>query len=77
MAKHEILEGWNVGASKTQVPVPGKNGQPAIEERWVLDFVENGTDNRISFLMNKETRDHVVRQLTGGIVLAGGDFPQL
>ncbi len=77
MAKHEILQGWNIGAAKVTVPIQGKNGQPSMEERWDLRFIENGTGNLISFLMDKDTRDHVVRQLTSGVVLAGGDFPKL
>ncbi len=77
MAKQEILQGWKVGATKVPFPVPIDGGEPRIEERWNLGFIENGTGNRISFLMDRDTRDHLIRQLTGGVVLAGGDLPTL
>jgi len=77
MARTEVLQGWNVGARKIQMPVQGDNGDPGLEERWELGFIEVGSGNRIVFVMDKNTRDVLVRQLTSGIVLAGGDLPQL
>ena len=77
MAKHEILRGWNVGAVKVPMPVQGEDGSPMIEDHWDLRFIENETGNLISFLMNRDTRDYLVRQLTSVVVLAGGDFPKL
>lgn len=76
MAQRIYLEGWNAGARKVSVPVE-TDGEPQIEDRWELGFIEIATGNRIMFVMNREVRDELVRQLTGGIVLAGGDLPRL
>lgn len=53
------------------------NGQPKIVPRWALVFTDraSGDQTRISF--GQQARDEIVRQLTGGVVLAGGDLPKL
>lgn len=78
MAKHTNLVGWDIGARKAAKLVEaGENGEPATEEMWQILLIERGTNDRITFEMNRVVRDELVRQLTGGIVLAGGDLPQL
>lgn len=70
--KHTNLQGWNIGVHKQ----PGPAGQDDI---WTLIFTETKppTGDQIIFSMNREVRDHIVRELTGGIVLAGGELPKL
>lgn len=65
------LRGWSVGVRKEHAP-----GQDDV---WVLFFTEKfpPTGDEITFEMDRETRDAVVRGLTDGIVLAGGDLPKL
>lgn len=72
MATFTTLAGWDVNARKeTEMSKDG------VVEVWVLYFQEHGTGNQLRFAMQKEPRDELVRQLTGGLVLAGGDLPQL
>ena len=77
--RHEKLRGWNVGVMKTQITVQGENGLPIPAEGWLLQLTEMAppTGNTIEFEFGKDVRDYVVRELTGGIVLHGGDLPQL
>jgi hypothetical protein len=72
------LSGWNVGVKKDVKPVKGENGDPdGVEEVWKMLLVERDTGNQIVFTLTREIRDFVVRELTGGVVLAGGDLPQV
>jgi hypothetical protein len=77
MATKTHLEGWNTGAQKITVPMIEGNGEAEIREAWQIHFVEVGTGNKILFTMNRETKDELVRQLTGGIVLYGGELPKV
>lgn len=52
-----------------------KNDGPPETFRVVLTDQETG--DVIWFTFNKGVRDILVRQLTGGIVLAGGEFPKV
>lgn len=65
------LRGWAVRVEK--VLAPGE------DDLWSLVFEEKfpPTGDLVQFEMNRETRDAVVRGLTDGIVLAGGDLPKL
>lgn len=72
MATTTHLWGWNVQATKAAEP----DGD-GMAEVWVLEFQERNTGSQILFSMRRETRDELVRQLTGGLVLAGGEFPKL
>lgn len=66
------LRGWSVGAEKTFIP-------DEEDHVWTLTFTETHppTGEQLIFEMNRDTRDALVRALTDGIVLAGGDFPRL
>lgn len=69
--KIERLRGWGVEVQK--------NTRPGEDDEWALVFTEKfpPTGNAIIFEMDRATRDAVVRGLTDGIVLAGGQLPQL
>ena len=78
MATVENLVGWNVAAVKgTETEM--RDGEPHAVEAWRLIFMETvpPSGNQIVFSMRKDTRDELVRQLTGGIVLSGGELPKL
>jgi hypothetical protein len=65
------LRGWSVNIQKRM--------EPGIDDEWILTFTETSppTGDQIIFEMNRKTRDGIVRALTDGIVLAGGELPQL
>ena len=46
-------------------------------DTWELVFLDRDSGDRIQIAFEREVRDDIVRQLTGGIVLAGGEFPRL
>lgn len=66
------LRGWRASVEKS---FPGNGNEPV----WKLVFTEMhpATGDQISFEMDQKTRDGLVQGLTDGIVLAGGDLPQL
>lgn len=72
MATYTHLAGWQVKAFKGAEP----DGD-GMAEVWTIAFQEQGSGNQIVFAMRREARDELVRQLTGGLVLAGGEFPKL
>ena len=72
MATRLELAGWDVNAVKG-----ADIEERGAAETWTLVFREQGSGNQIVFAMRREARDELVRQLTGGVVLAGGEFPQL
>lgn len=65
------LRGWGLGVEKKQVV--------GEDDEWVLVFTEKfpPTGDEIRFEMDRNTRDAVVKGLTDGIILAGGDLPKL
>jgi hypothetical protein len=76
------LNGWNVDVQKQQIMVQNPDGVPGDMipgEGWVLIFQEQvpQSGDSIVFAFGREVRDEVVRKLTGGLVLAGGEFPKL
>ena len=77
--RHTELRGWNVGVERVKIVERGENGDPKEAEGWALIFTEviPGTGNTIIFKMGRDLRDAVVRELTGGIVLAGGELPKI
>lgn len=65
------LRGWSVGVKKEHIV--------GEDDAWVLVFTETfpPTGDEITFEMDRNTRDAVVKGLTDGIILAGGDLPRL
>lgn len=53
------------------------NGAPVLVDTWTIVFTDKTYGDQIRITFRKETRDEVVRLLTGGIVLAGGDLPSV
>lgn len=77
--RHEELRGWNVGVERVKIRERGDNGEWRDAEGWALVFTEviPQTANTITFKMSRDLRDAIVRDLTGGIVLAGGELPKI
>ena len=73
------LTGWNVHVEKETIKETSDNGVPKDAEGWVLVFTEMipPTHNEIRFDFGRQVRDHIVRELTGGIILHGGELPKL
>lgn len=72
----EDLWGWAVDVAKGTELEEHPDG-PITHDTWQLVFVEGGTNNVIRYSFRREVRDELVRKLTGGIVLAGGELPRV
>jgi hypothetical protein len=55
---------------------PEDPGAPLIEKMWTLTFSDRTYMDQHIIEFGQDARDHIVKVLTGGIVLAGGDLPQ-
>jgi len=66
------LQGWNGQFVKQRQPTMGENGEVEIKEVWAFVMQEGGTGNQIVFGFGEEVKDEFVKQLTGGIIIAGG-----
>lgn len=79
--QHVNLQGWNITVAKTTIMVPSSegNGEPVPAEGWVLVFTEMvpRSGNTLRYECGRDVRDYIVRELTGGIVLHGGDLPRI
>lgn len=66
------LRGWGIQVETH--PVPEQE-----DPEWVLVFTERypPTGDEIRFEMDRSTRDAIVKALTGGVVLFGGELPKL
>ena len=69
------LVGWQIQAVKGSEPDNQNGGAPV--DVWTLMFQDVQTGDQIRIGFRRDVRDEIVRQLTGGVVLAGGDFPKL
>jgi len=54
-----------------------EQGPTGVAEVWTLIFSDKVTGDQVRVSFPREARDEIVRQLTGGIVLAGGELPRL
>ena len=78
--KFTTLAGWNVEVERTKIKEQkGGNGEMTDAPGWTLTFIEAipGTGDRIVFTFGKDVRDFIVRELTGGVVLHGGELPRI
>lgn len=77
--KTVALNGWNVGVEKTKIKTAPIGSVSEEAEGWTLRFVEvmPPTGDQITFTFGRDVRDTIVRELTGGIVLHGGELPRL
>lgn len=74
------LQGWSIAVERARISERAEsNGEPREVEGWALVFTEiaPATNDRIVFEFGRDVRDYIVRELTGGVVLAGGDLPRL
>lgn len=51
-------------------------GAPIVVETWTLVLTDRTYHDQHRITLRREARDGLVSDLTGGIVLAGGDLPQ-
>lgn len=81
MPRREILSDFHIAAVKGQETdvVKGENGEEDLEvvPVWTLALTDRQSGDQIFLSFRREARDELVRQLTGGVVLAGGEFPQV
>lgn len=76
--KRIILTNTQIGVEQVKGLAPSKNGgEPEAVDMWTLFLVDRDTVERYDYTMTREVRDELVRQLTGGIVLAGGELPKI
>lgn len=82
MSEIKTLRGFHIGVEHKKEPVIPEgedNGAPDVVDVWTLVFteVQPPTGNQYQISFERESRDEIVRKLTGGVVLAGGQFPKL
>lgn len=71
------LVGQHLAAEKGTDMRPGENGDPEVFDMWTIVMTDRGTGDQHRISFTRDTRDELIRQLTGGIVLAGGELPRL
>lgn len=69
----QMLVGYHLQAVKGSEP--DTDGTPV--DVWTLALTNMETRDQIRIQFRQDARDELVRQLTGGIVLAGGQLPNL
>lgn len=73
---HQLV-GYHMQAVKGS-EVEEQDGQAqGMVDIWMLVFTDRASGEQIRISFRKDARDELVRQLTGGIVLAGGDLPKV
>ena len=81
MPRVEILSNLAIRATKSQETdvVRGDNGDETLEvaDVWTIVYLDRQSGDQIHMSFRREARDELVRQLTGGVVLAGGEFPKV
>lgn len=77
MSEKRILLNQDMSVRKMSQPSTLPEGDPVILELWTIVFTDVATGNTTEISFNKETRDELVSRLTGGIVLAGGELPNV
>lgn len=77
----EILSDFHIQAVKGQETdvVKDEDGDESLEvaEVWTLVLTDRQSRDQIRIAFRREARDELVRQLTSGVVLAGGEFPKV
>jgi hypothetical protein len=71
------LTAHSIDVEKGTELVEREEGETTAEEKWSLVFQDRVTGSVIRYAFNRETRDELVRRLTGGIVLHGGELPKI
>lgn len=54
-------------------------GEETLEvvDTWTIILTDRQSRDQIRIAFRREARDELVRQLTGGVVLAGGELPKI
>lgn len=73
MPRVETLVNFHMGAVKGV----DQEQDGSFTDTWTLIFTDRATGDQIHIAFRREARDELVRQLTGGVVLAGGDLPSV
>ena len=69
----DVQRGTEIDESATKA----NGGTPVVVEIWKLVFTDKQQGDQVVISFRKETRDDLVRKLTGGVVLAGGELPNV
>jgi hypothetical protein len=82
MSEIKTLRGFHIGVEhekQPEAPAGEENGGVEMVDIWtlVLTEVSPPTNNQYRIGFRRDARDEIVRALTGGVVLAGGDLPNL
>lgn len=78
MPKRTDLVGFHMAAFKGKEEDRAEgNGESVLVDVWMLVFTDRQTNDQIRISFREEARDALVRQLTGGIMLAGGNLPKV
>lgn len=78
MPTYTNLVGWHMAVTKSrEVDEPEDGASPEVVDVWALVLTDYQTRDQIRIAFRRDTRDELVRQLTDGIVLAGGELPKL
>lgn len=72
----QTLAGYHLAAVKG-TELDEKDGGPEVVDVWTLVLTDMVSRDQIRISFRRDTRDELVRQLTGGVVLAGGELPRL
>lgn len=76
MPRLEVLTNFHMQAAKGTEPEM-EGDQVSAVDVWTLILTDRATGDQIRVSFRKDARDELVRQLTGGIVLSGGELPRL
>lgn len=78
MPKIVTLTNQHIAVQKRTEPrkVEGSDGVEMVEV-WTLVLTDRVTQERLLLGIERDARDNLVKDLTDGIVLAGGSFPKL
>jgi hypothetical protein len=71
-----ILTNFHMAAVKGQ-EIEEHGDEASAVEIWTLIFTDRVNQDQVRISFRRDARDELVRQLTGGIVLAGGEFPRV
>jgi len=77
MPRVEILDNYHMAAMKGMEVDENRDGEASAVETWMLVLTDRASRDQIRISFRREARDELVRQLTGGVVLAGGEFPKV
>ena len=86
--KRVVTELFNnhIGVENSEVPDPAATqslrqfnpeAEVVTQPLWTIVFTDRDTGEQIRVGLTRKGRDGLIKDLTGGIVLAGGELPSL